>query len=82
MISCFSIWYVELTTSEMSWVSALINLGAMVGALVGGLLMDRLGRKTTLILMAVPAALGWALICLTVDPSKQIDETLLLKMIT
>ena len=70
MISHFSIWYINLSNSEFSWVSSLINLGAMVGALVGGLLMDRLGRKTTLILMAVPAAIGWALICLSVDPSK------------
>ncbi len=60
----------KLDDAQMSWVSALVNLGAMLGALVGGLLMDRFGRKTTLVLMAGPAAIGWALICLTVDPSR------------
>lgn len=64
-----SLWYIALTTEEMSWVSSLMTLGALVGGMTGGIFMDMLGRRTTLILISVPAVLGWLLMVLTVNPS-------------
>jgi MFS family permease len=55
----------------MAWVGSLINAGALFGALIGGLLMDKFGRKTVLIFLSVPYVLGWLLLILAVDPSKQ-----------
>lgn len=69
-----SIWFIDLSDSEMSWVSSLVNLGAMIGALMGGMLMDRLGRKLVLVSMSVPAALGWLLIVAAVDPSMELYQ--------
>lgn len=54
----------------MSWVGSLINAGALFGALIGGLLMDRLGRKTVLLILSVPYVISWLLVVLAVDPSK------------
>jgi len=64
-----SLWYIALTTEEMSWVSSLMTLGALVGGMTGGIFMDMLGRRTTLILISVPAVLGWLLMVLTVNPT-------------
>jgi len=55
----------------MAWVGSLINAGALCGALVGGFLMDRFGRKTVLIFLSVPFVIGWLLLILAVDPSKR-----------
>lgn len=69
-----SVWYIDLSDNEMSWVGAVWNLGAMVGALSGGTLMDRFGRKVILIAVSLPAAMGWLLVTAAVDPSKNQDK--------
>ncbi|KAG8227204.1 hypothetical protein J437_LFUL003410 [Ladona fulva] len=57
--------YRPLTTEEASWVSSLMTLGAMLGPLCGGICVDRIGRKYTLLLMGgVPAVIGWILVLL------------------
>jgi SP family facilitated glucose transporter-like MFS transporter 8 len=37
-------------------------LGALFSAPVCGLLMDRIGRKNTMLILSVPFVLGWLLI--------------------
>lgn len=54
----------------MSWVSSLINLGALFGALSGGFLMDNFGRKFILTVTSIPYLLAWILIAAAVNPSK------------
>lgn len=64
-----SVWYLRLTSEELSWASSLINVGGLVGSVFGGLLMDRFGRRTTLMAMSIPYIIGWLLITLAVNPS-------------
>jgi len=62
-----SMWYIALSDGEMSWVGALITLGSLFGGMTGGIFMDMLGRKTTLLVISVPYILGWLLMVLTVN---------------
>jgi MFS family permease len=45
-----------------SWFGSLVTLGAMLGGPIGAICIERLGRKTTLMLCNVPLAVGWFLI--------------------
>jgi MFS family permease len=51
-----------LTENDVSWVSSLLTVGALVGGLTGGALIDIFGRKTTLISINFLFAVGWMLI--------------------
>ena len=52
----------RVSAEDWTWVSSLLTLGALVGALSAGFLMDTLGRKTTMILISFPFTIGWVLI--------------------
>lgn len=65
-----SIWYMNLDNTQMAIVGSFVNLGALLGALTGGFLMDRFGRKLVLITMSLPFITGWLLIIVAVHPSK------------
>lgn len=54
-------WLV-ITKDEGSWIGSLLALGAMVGALPSGKMADKLGRKKSLMLLAVPFLLSWLII--------------------
>lgn len=56
-------WLV-ITKEQGSWVSSLLALGAIVGAVPSGPMADRLGRKRTLLLLSIPFLLSWAIIIL------------------
>lgn len=60
----------KLDNTEMAMVGSFVNLGALLGALSGGFLMDRFGRKLVLISLSLPFVVGWLLIIVAVDPSK------------
>lgn len=64
-----SVWNLSLDDDQMSWVGSLINVGAVIGCLFGGALMDRSGRKMTLVLVFLLFTAGWLFIMLAVDPS-------------
>ncbi|XP_046650497.1 facilitated trehalose transporter Tret1-like isoform X1 [Daphnia pulicaria] len=63
-----STWYIDLDDDQMSWVGSLINIGASVGAICGGYLMDRFGRVFVLMAVSIPFFTGWLFIVLAVDP--------------
>ncbi|XP_069699261.1 facilitated trehalose transporter Tret1-like isoform X2 [Periplaneta americana] len=52
----------SVTEEEASWIASLISIGMPVGCLLIGPLLDRLGRRRTLMLVNLPALLGWLLI--------------------
>jgi SP family facilitated glucose transporter-like MFS transporter 8 len=47
------------STNSFSWYAGLLNIGAVIGAFSGSFFSERLGRKKTLVLTAVPHAIGW-----------------------
>ena len=51
-----------LDDNQAKWVSSIFNLGAMVAAVMTGLLLGRVGRKWTMIINCIPMALGY--VCL------------------
>ena len=56
-----SSWLV-ITKEQGSWVSSLLALGAILGAVPSGPMADKLGRKKTLLLLAAPFLLSWVII--------------------
>jgi len=65
-----SIWLILLNQDQMSWISSLLNIGALIGSLFGGLLIDWIGRRGTLLAQVPFFIIGWILITLTVHTSK------------
>ncbi|XP_076245976.1 facilitated trehalose transporter Tret1 [Calliopsis andreniformis] len=59
-------WLV-VTKDEGSWISSLCALGAIAGAVPAGPMADKLGRKKSLLLLAGPFLLSWALIIFTAN---------------
>ncbi|XP_067005038.2 facilitated trehalose transporter Tret1 isoform X2 [Anabrus simplex] len=51
-----------VTIEEGSWISCLVPLGATVGSLPVGYLSDYIGRKKTILSLAIPYIVGWMLI--------------------
>lgn len=54
----------QITSYEGSWIAALLNLGAMLGAIPTGLIAERFGRKKTLLSLAIPMLVSWLLTAL------------------
>lgn len=53
---------IRLSDSQGSWFSSLVTVGAMIGSCIGGWLIDKFGRKGSILMSAVPFELGWLLI--------------------
>ena len=52
----------KLTEDQFDWFASLLAVGALIGGPVAGILIDLLGRKTGIMLSALPFVTGWALI--------------------
>ncbi|KAM0729527.1 Facilitated trehalose transporter Tret1 [Formica fusca] len=50
------------TKEETSWIASLVVICAPFGALLGGFLMEMIGRLRTLQIGAIPSVIGWILI--------------------
>lgn len=55
------------TMNEMSWIVSIYVFGALVGAIPAGQISQTIGRKKTLLLLAVPMTVGWIIIMFFVD---------------
>ncbi|XP_051155562.1 facilitated trehalose transporter Tret1-like [Leptopilina boulardi] len=51
-----------VTDAQAIWIVSLYNVGDLIGALLNPLFIDRIGRKYTLLLSALPCLIGWCLI--------------------
>jgi len=52
----------DLSKDQISWVTSLALLGALIGAMPAGCIAECMGRKRFIILLAVPFTLGGALL--------------------
>lgn len=58
-----SIHLVEPRDREMiTWIGSSMTLGALVGALLSGFIVEKIGRRWALIFYSIPFTLGWGLI--------------------
>ncbi|XP_018576203.1 facilitated trehalose transporter Tret1-like [Anoplophora glabripennis] len=57
-----------LTSEQTSWISSLLALGAIVGPFVFGILADKIGRKPTLLVCAVPFLIGFLVFSFVLYP--------------
>ncbi|XP_072344627.1 solute carrier family 2, facilitated glucose transporter member 8 isoform X1 [Scyliorhinus torazame] len=52
----------NLDSTQASWFGSLVTIGAAVGGIIGGWLVDKIGRKLSLMICAVPYVTGFTLI--------------------
>lgn len=52
----------RVSSENVSWIAALMPLGALIGCPIMAGFMDKMGRKNLMIILTVPAIFGWALI--------------------
>lgn len=51
-----------ISEEEITWIGGLMPLAALVGGIAGGPLIEKIGRRWTIMGMAVPFFIGWILI--------------------
>ncbi|GBP66540.1 Facilitated trehalose transporter Tret1-2 homolog [Eumeta japonica] len=52
----------EYSTETISWVAGIASFPLFFGNLISGYLMERLGRRMSLLMLSVPFVLGWIII--------------------
>ncbi|XP_012231537.2 facilitated trehalose transporter Tret1-like [Linepithema humile] len=50
---------IPMTMDMASWIVSLINLGRLIGAVSGAVIMNYLGTKTTILIITLPIGLCW-----------------------
>ncbi|XP_041974758.1 facilitated trehalose transporter Tret1-like [Aricia agestis] len=53
---------ISVSDEEASWVGGLMPLAGLAGGIIGGQLVDYIGRKRTILFTAIPFFVGWMLI--------------------
>ncbi|XP_018012769.1 facilitated trehalose transporter Tret1 isoform X2 [Hyalella azteca] len=61
-IDCPLIHDEPLTDNQISWFGSTVNIGALIGAPLGGVCINLIGRRTTMVATIAPFLLGWFLI--------------------
>ncbi|XP_044742668.1 facilitated trehalose transporter Tret1-like [Chrysoperla carnea] len=54
-----------VTVEQESWIGSLVQVGAIFGPILSFILVDKIGRKKTLIATAIPYILSWILLATT-----------------
>ncbi|KAJ3645689.1 hypothetical protein Zmor_023330 [Zophobas morio] len=56
-----------ITSFEESWITSIISIGAAVGPFFGAIIVDRIGRKKTLLLLVLPIILANLVLAFATD---------------
>lgn len=51
-----------VTEENISWIAAFMPLGALLGCPVIASLVNKLGRKSLMMILTIPTLVGWAMI--------------------
>ena len=57
-----------MTSNEASWIASFYLLGSIPGNLLAAFVVDRFGRKSSLLMAGLPLFFGWVLIIVAWDP--------------
>ncbi len=49
-----------VSEDEMGWIGSVMPLGAILGAIITAVFVDRIGRKNLILALVVPIVIGWA----------------------
>ncbi|GLH14425.1 Gastric caeca sugar transporter [Gryllus bimaculatus] len=55
-----------VTTQQASWIGSLMPLSALIGGMAGGLFIEWIGRRATILATAIPFIVSWLLIGMAV----------------
>lgn len=55
----------QITKSEASWIASLVTISLPVGAILGGIFMDKFGRRKLILASCFPFLMTWVLIATT-----------------
>lgn len=59
---------VPLTSDDASWIASFSLLGSIPSIILSGFIVDRLGRKTSLLISGIPHIISWILIIVAWNP--------------
>lgn len=57
----------KVTDEDMSWIAPIMQLGCAAASFPFPLMVHEFGKQFSLLVMVIPASLGWALICFAND---------------
>lgn len=58
-----------VSSQEWSWIGSLMTLGAAITCLFIGVIISKLGRKLTMLLLIIPFTIGWGLVIFATNVS-------------
>ncbi|XP_015184903.1 PREDICTED: facilitated trehalose transporter Tret1-like [Polistes dominula] len=60
--------HVQVTSDDASWIASFYLLGSIPGNIIAAFIVDWLGRKSSLLIAALPLTIGWILIIVAWNP--------------
>lgn len=60
--------HIQITSDDASWIASFYLLGSIPGNIIAAFIVDWLGRKSSLLIAAVPLTIGWILIIVAWNP--------------
>ncbi|XP_044732105.1 facilitated trehalose transporter Tret1-like [Chrysoperla carnea] len=58
---------IPLTSTEISWLASMVPFGGGIGPIFGAILANKIGRKKTILLIAIPEIFTWIAVILAKD---------------
>lgn len=53
---------VQITPSQASWIASFASMSHPIGAFIGWILSDSIGRRKSLLLSTIPFIIGWSML--------------------